>query len=142
LVHFKAEDGSKIWQDYIEYLDDIVLDGFFNYAYCSLQYFLENTDKEKSGMPPLSEARLELQAPSIVFSPSIDQDAADSFFNLVEGLANDIFKGASLMPRLALHNGQKNYQVSLYVLLYMVPLIKSDCLIRQCSILLICHVVY
>jgi len=112
LAYFKAEDGSKIWHDYIEYLDDIVLDGFFNYVYCSLQFFLENTDKEKSGMPPLFEARLELQAPAIVFSPSIDQDAADSFFNLVEGLANDIFKGASLMPRLALHNGQENYQVS------------------------------
>ena len=115
MAYFKAEDGSKIWHDYIEYLDDIVLDGFFNYVHCSLQYFLENTDKEKSGMPPLLEARLELQAPAIIFSPSIDQDAADSFFILVEGLANDIFKGASLMPRLALHNGQENYQVSLYV---------------------------
>jgi len=115
LAYFKAEDGSKIWHDYIEYLDDIVLDGFFNYVYCSLQFFLENTDKEKSGMPPLFEARLELQAPAIVFSPSIDQDAADSFFDLVEGLANDIFKGASLMPRLAFHNGQQNYQVSLFM---------------------------
>ena len=111
MEYFKAEDGSKMWHSYIEYLDDIVLDGFFNYAHCSLQYFLENTDKDKTGMPPLLEARLELQIPEIVFSPSIDQDAADGFFSLVEGLADDVFKGAALMPRLAIHNGQENYQV-------------------------------
>ena len=87
-------------------------------------------------MPPLFEARLELQAPAIVFSPSIDQDAADSFFNLVEGLANDIFKGASLMPRLALHNGQENYQVSLHLL--CGPLLESDCSIRVCKQLACC----
>ena len=103
-----------MWHSYIEYLDDIVLDGFFNYAHCSLQYFLENTDKENTGMPPLLEARLELQIPEIVFSPSIDQDAADGFFSLVEGLADDVFKGASLMPRLAIHNGQENYQVCMH----------------------------
>ena len=111
MEYFKAEDGSKTWHTYIEYLDDIVLDGFFNYAYCSLQYFLENTDKEKTGMLPLLEARLELQVPEIIFSPSIDQDAVDGFFSLVEGLADDIFKGAALIPRLAIHNDQENYQV-------------------------------
>ena len=104
-----------MWHSYIEYLDDIVLDGFFNYAHCSLQYFLENTDKENTGMPPLLEARLELQIPEIVFSPSIDQDAVDGFFSLVEGLADDVFKGAALMPRLAIHNGQENYQVCMHV---------------------------
>ena len=114
MEYFKAEDGSKMWHSYIEYLDDIVLDGFFNYAHCSLQYFLENTDKENTGMPPLLEARLELQIPEIVFSPSIDQDAADGFFSLVEGLADDVFKGAALMPRLAIHNGQENYQVCMH----------------------------
>ena len=62
-------------------------------------------------MLPLLEARLELQVPEIIFSPSIDQDAVDGFFSLVEGLADDIFKGAALIPRLAIHNGQENYQV-------------------------------
>ena len=58
---FKADPGSDIWRRYMEYLDDIVLDGFFNCLQCSLQYLLDNTDKEKSELLPLMEAKLELQ---------------------------------------------------------------------------------
>ena len=32
----QAEEGSEIWRNYVEYLDDIVLDGFFNCIHCSL----------------------------------------------------------------------------------------------------------
>ena len=62
-----------MWKHYIEYLDEIVMDGFFNCIYCSLQYFMENTDKEHQDIPPLLECKLELQAPDMVFDPSIEQ---------------------------------------------------------------------
>ena len=58
---FRAEKDSEIWKKYIEYLDDIVLDGFFNCVQCSLQYLLDNTDKNCPDMPPLIQAKLELQ---------------------------------------------------------------------------------
>ncbi len=62
-----------MWKNYIEYLDEIVMDGFFHCIFCSLQYLMENTDKEHQDIPPLLECKLELQAPDMVFDPSIEQ---------------------------------------------------------------------
>lgn len=62
-----------MWKHYIEYLDEIVMDGFFNCIFCSLQYLMENTDKEHQDIPPLLECKLELQAPDMIFDPSIEQ---------------------------------------------------------------------
>ena len=39
----------------MEYLDDIVLDGFLNCIHCSLQYLLDNTNKGRTDM--LMEAK-------------------------------------------------------------------------------------
>lgn len=63
LEHFKATEDSDDWRNYIEYLDDLVVDGFFNCVECSFKYLLENMDKGKSSdnTPPLMEAKLELQ---------------------------------------------------------------------------------
>ena len=61
LEYFQADEDSQMWRNYIQYLDDIVLDGVFNCIHCSLQYLLNNTDKENADMPPLLEAKLELQ---------------------------------------------------------------------------------
>ena len=75
----QAEEESEIWHNYVEYLDDIVLDGFFNCIHCSLQYLLDNTNKEKTDMPPLMEAKFELQVSASVhfkycWSSSLPED--------------------------------------------------------------------
>lgn len=63
LEHFTATEDSDDWRRYIEYLDDLVLDGFFECILCSMTYLMENMDKEKStdDIPPLMEAKFELQ---------------------------------------------------------------------------------
>ena len=61
LDYFKATEGSEVWQCYLDYLDDIVVDGLFNCIHCSLHYLLENTDKQAGSMVPLLEVKLELQ---------------------------------------------------------------------------------
>ncbi len=91
-------------------MDDIVLDGFFNCIHCSLQYLLSNTSSEKADMPPLLEAKLELQVPEMVFQPSLDQGAANTFYTLVESLLEDIFHVASLVPRVAHHQALPHYE--------------------------------
>lgn len=40
---FAADPTSDIWKAYLEHVDEIVLDGFFNVIECSLKYLLENT---------------------------------------------------------------------------------------------------
>jgi dynein heavy chain len=62
---------------------------------------------------PLFEAQLELQVPEMVFIPSLDYGVADGFYDLVDGLVGDIYKQAFLIPRLAAHSGQENYQPDL-----------------------------
>ena len=68
LGYFQAEEESEHWRNYIDYLDDVILDGLFECVHCSLLYLKENTDKEKE-MPPLMMAKLELQVSNIKFIP-------------------------------------------------------------------------
>ena len=70
----QAEEDSEQWRNYIQHLDEIVLDGFFSCILCSLQYLMTNTDKDKADLPgPLLECKLELQTPEMVFLPTLEQ---------------------------------------------------------------------
>ncbi|KAK3091630.1 hypothetical protein FSP39_021358 [Pinctada imbricata] len=112
LEFFKADANTDIWKAYVDYVDEMIVDGFFNTIHCSLKFLLENTDL-KSNPDPLFEAILELQAPEMVFLPSLDYGVADGFYDLVDGLVGDIYKQASLIERLATHSGQEHYQPDL-----------------------------
>ena len=61
LALFKADEDSNIWRMYVDYIDEITVDGFFHIIHCSLQYFLENTDASRPNQDVLFEAKLELQ---------------------------------------------------------------------------------
>ncbi len=106
---FQAESDSDMWQKYLEYLDRIVLDGLFAAVQCSLKYVLSNTEKDKTDMLPLLEAKLELQAPEMIFDPSLEQENPKGFIALVEDLIEDILFSASLVPRVAAHKGVDDY---------------------------------
>ncbi|XP_015248307.1 PREDICTED: dynein heavy chain 9, axonemal [Cyprinodon variegatus] len=105
----RADPSSEEWKAYVEYIDDMVIDGFFSSIDCSLKFFLDNTD-QRSGMAPLFETRLDLQASALVFSPSLELEDSDSLFEVVESLINDVFKMSSLVPRVAQHSPSPHYQ--------------------------------
>ncbi|XP_008276610.1 dynein axonemal heavy chain 9 [Stegastes partitus] len=109
---FRAEPSSEEWKAYVDYIDDMIIDGFFSSIECSLKFFLDNTD-QKSAVAPLFEAQLDLQVPDMVFTPSLDFGAGDSFFELVESLINDVFRISSLVPRLAQHSSVPHYQADM-----------------------------
>uniref|UniRef100_A0A803TCU1 Dynein axonemal heavy chain 17 n=1 Tax=Anolis carolinensis TaxID=28377 RepID=A0A803TCU1_ANOCA len=106
---FAADPASDVWTAYLEHVDEMVLDGFFNVIERSLKYLLENTDP-KAGLAPLFKVQLDLSVPEMVFHPSLDAGASDSFYDLVEALVNDIFRVSSLMPRLVEHSTFPHYQ--------------------------------
>uniref|UniRef100_A0A670JPV6 Dynein axonemal heavy chain 9 n=1 Tax=Podarcis muralis TaxID=64176 RepID=A0A670JPV6_PODMU len=106
---FAADPTSDIWKAYLEHVDEIVLDGFFNVIECSLKYLLENTDS-KAGLAPLFKVQLDLSVPEMIFRPSLDAGASDGFYDLVEALVNDIYRVSSLVPRLADHSTFCHYQ--------------------------------
>lgn len=105
---FKATEDRNIWALYIKYLDDIVLDGLFRCVEFSLQYFLDNTDCERD-LPPLLLAKMELQAPNVVFNPSLYQEDQHGFYSMVEELLDDIFNFASLVSRVANNKDTADY---------------------------------
>ena len=109
MEYLEAQEDSQNWERYIEYIDDIVLDGLFSCVQCSLQYLMDNTASDKEGLLPLLEAKLELQSPDMVFNPSLDQDSPNGFMNLVEDLIKDMFKVATLVPRVAKHKDVEDY---------------------------------
>ncbi|AWP17229.1 putative dynein heavy chain 9 axonemal [Scophthalmus maximus] len=105
---FRAEPSSEMWMAYVDYIDDMIIDGFFNSINCSLKFFLDNTDEE-SVVAPLFEAQLGLQVPDMVFTPSLEFGVKGSFSELVDSLITDVFRMSSLMPRLAQHSPFPHY---------------------------------
>lgn len=111
LEYYKGDSSTSMWKAYVEYIDEMILEGFINTVNCSLNFLLDNTDVGSNGSAgALFVAQLELKVPDLVFSPSLDYGANDGFFDLVDGLVGDIYKQASLIPRLAYHDGHENYQ--------------------------------
>ncbi|KAK3590847.1 hypothetical protein CHS0354_024585 [Potamilus streckersoni] len=109
---FQADANSDIWKAYVDYVDESVVDGFFDTILCSLKFLLDNTDS-KNNPDALFKAILELHSPEMTFIPSLEYGLADGFYDLVDGLVGDIYKQASLIPRLAKHSGQEHYQPDL-----------------------------
>lgn len=68
---------------------------------------------QRAVVAPLFEAQLDLRVPDMVFTPSLEFGAGDSFFELVECLINDVFRISSLVPRVAQHSPCPHYQVLL-----------------------------
>jgi len=56
----KAQASEEIWMAYVDYMDEIIVDGFFNTIQCSLRFLVDNTES-KPAIEPLFEATLELQ---------------------------------------------------------------------------------
>ncbi|GCC26775.1 hypothetical protein chiPu_0005195 [Chiloscyllium punctatum] len=109
---FQADETSSDWKAYVDYIDEMVIDGFFNAIESSLNYFTENTDPN-AGFAPLFEAQLDLVSLDLVFRPSLEMGTSDSFYDMVDGLINDVFKMSSLVPRLAEHNTFPHYQADM-----------------------------
>ncbi|NXO09420.1 DYH9 protein, partial [Oriolus oriolus] len=107
-----ADPASDAWKAYLDYVDEIVLDGFLTAVECSLKHLLENTDP-KAGLAPLFEVQLDLVIPDLVFHPPLDPGTNDGFCDMVESLLNGIYRVSSLVPRLAAHSGFCHYQADL-----------------------------
>ncbi|KAJ8288109.1 hypothetical protein COCON_G00007680 [Conger conger] len=106
---FRADPLSGAWQLYLEHVDEMVVDGLFSAIARSLEFFVENTEREVR-QAPLFLAQMVLSAHVISFRPSLDRDVGDGFYDLVEGLLGDVFRMSAQVKRVAAHLGMDNYQ--------------------------------
>jgi dynein heavy chain len=112
----RADPKSKIWETYVDYIDNLVLDGLFNVVFKSQSYLLDHMDSADAATTPLMHGTLELQAPDCLFRPGIaDTDATfgPMLMDWVMDLVSDFFRVGELIPRLARHQGKDNYREDL-----------------------------
>ncbi|XP_047455882.1 dynein axonemal heavy chain 11 [Mugil cephalus] len=109
MVLFHADAASEEWQSYLEYVDEMVVEGLFSYISHSLQFFVDNMELLAS-QAPLFEAQLMLNGSGMTFYPSMEREAGDSLYELVEGLIGDIFKTSVNIKRVAAHLSTESYQ--------------------------------
>uniref|UniRef100_A0A5F8GSV7 Dynein axonemal heavy chain 11 n=1 Tax=Monodelphis domestica TaxID=13616 RepID=A0A5F8GSV7_MONDO len=109
---FKANATSDTWKIYLEFIDDLVVDGFFNAIMHDLDFFLVNTEKCLKSAP-FFQAQMILMAPEIIFKPPMEREAGDGLYDLVEEILCNIFRMSSQMKRVALHLDIPNYQIDM-----------------------------
>uniref|UniRef100_G3TNR2 Dynein axonemal heavy chain 17 n=1 Tax=Loxodonta africana TaxID=9785 RepID=G3TNR2_LOXAF len=107
---FKADTTSLSWKDYVNYIDNMVLDEFDQFIRKSLNYLTDNMAVDGS-VAPLFEVRMELDEDGLTFNPSLEVGSDQGFLALIESLVNDIYNTAKLIPRLA--RGRMNYKTDL-----------------------------
>ncbi|XP_042314347.1 dynein axonemal heavy chain 11-like [Sceloporus undulatus] len=105
----QADSLSDEWRAYTEYIDHMVSDGLFKAIKCSLQYMMENTEMT-SKSTALFEIQLLLNGKEMTFTPSLDYMVNGNFFDVFEGLIQNIYLTASHINRVAKHLGYENYQ--------------------------------
>lgn len=94
----------------MEFIDDIVVEGFFQTILHDLDFFLRNTEKQLKPAP-FFQAQMLLMPPEIVFKPPLEREAGDGFYNLVEAMLCGSFKVSAQMGRVAAHLDIPDYQV-------------------------------
>ncbi len=110
MILFAADSSSAAWKGYLEYVDDMAVEGFFSAVSTSLEFFIENMEGSVR-QAPLFEAQMLLMGSEIKFKPSLDRDGGDGVYKLVEELLGDVFKMSAQVKRVASHLSVEDYQV-------------------------------
>ncbi|KAI8853660.1 dynein heavy chain and region D6 of dynein motor-domain-containing protein [Chytridium lagenaria] len=106
-VLLDVDETSAMWEDYLQYIDGLVKEGFWSTIKTSLEYLAENMDRDRmvgKEVGPLLEAKLELENEMLVFTPGMEEEALDGLMWIVSELLDDIYDIASLVPRISKRN--------------------------------------
>mmetsp|Transcript_25005 Transcript_25005/g.85566 ORF Transcript_25005/g.85566 Transcript_25005/m.85566 type:complete len:4525 (+) Transcript_25005:136-13710(+) len=105
----KVAKGAPAWKAYVEYINDIVLDGFSNAIIASVSYLfsqIDNSTITANETAPLLEVSLELIAPEIVWVPEVGEGSAgDGVRDLFNSWIKAFLHTATLMKRLDIFDG-------------------------------------
>ena len=77
---FGVKDDCEAWHAYLEYVDEIIINGLLRSCASSIGCLLDETDSSLT-QGILFEIKLELQEPDIVFNPPIDKAICNNFYD-------------------------------------------------------------
>lgn len=96
----RISKGAPTWRTYVEYVNDVVIDGLARAVAESLRALCELVDVveiARGETLPLLEVQLELAAPDVVFSPELGEAGGPgSIANRVQGWIKSFFKPCSV----------------------------------------------
>ncbi|XP_034877289.1 dynein heavy chain 11, axonemal [Mirounga leonina] len=106
---FKASPSLDAWKIYVEFIDDMVVEGFFQALMHDLDFFLMNTEEQRTPVP-FFQAQMILMPPEILFKPSLEREAGHGFYDLVEEMLGSSCRMSAQMERVASHLEIATYQ--------------------------------
>ena len=99
----KADKKSKVWRNYVDYINEIIITGIIKAITTSLNDLNDNINPEiikRREIPPLFEIRIELGKHDVLYNPEIeDADKPGTLVNLVSGWIKDFTKIATALGR-------------------------------------------
>ena len=101
LIDVSVKRNSRRWRRYLQYVDEIVLNGLLEMIASSIGYLLYETD-DINDITPLFTVDLELFDPNIIFKPSLDKTIHKNFFDTTCEIIDDIFNMVALVPRISM----------------------------------------
>ncbi len=99
----KADKKSKVWRNYVDYINEIITAGIIKAIITSLVDLNENINHDiikRKETPPLFEIKIELGRTDVDYNPEIeDMEKAGTLSNLVGGWIKDFTKVATVLGR-------------------------------------------
>ena len=114
-ANVKPDSAKQYWTNYLIYLDEMIAKGLLKTIATSVGYLLDQTDIKKD-ISPLFEIKLELCEPEIIFRPSLDVKINNNFHDICDGILDDIYKMAGLVPRIFQKDGENGNESYLVVI--------------------------
>ncbi|CAE7211087.1 ODA4 [Symbiodinium pilosum] len=102
----KISKSAGTWKAYVDFVNNVVIEGFVSAIAVSLQYLCEILDPliiARHEMLPLFDVKIELQGDEIAFDPPFEDEDAPSRTTLrstIDGWLKDFFAMATVMVRL------------------------------------------
>ena len=79
---FRADDGADTWKAYLEYIDELVIEGLLKTMAASIGYLLDETDPSLT-QGILFEVKLELSEPDVIYVPPLDKQIVGNFYDKI-----------------------------------------------------------
>ncbi|CEL96675.1 unnamed protein product [Vitrella brassicaformis CCMP3155] len=100
----QVKKGAPQWKAYVDFVNNIVIEGFVSAISVSMQYLCDILDPAviaKSEMQPLFDVKIELTDNKIVFEPPFDHtERGNGMRDIVSSWVRDFFAIGTLMARL------------------------------------------
>ena len=99
----KIDKKSAIWKAYIDYINEILLEGIARAIMTALQHLNDQINPhfiKRYELQPIFEIRLELNSNEIMYDPVIEETNGVSVRNFVKGWINDFFQLSLFIKRL------------------------------------------